>query len=198
MIRIHSKRSRPMQMLRLLSFRAILLSALSLAYLIQMSGSNTVQARQIEQISTSLKFRKKVPKPGDPFSITIIPKEKSFIFLFYIDDKDRAVSLYPGQAANYEIISRDDPLVVDSITNNAIKINTKKGKLITVAIRFSKQGRKVKELVLKKSDFSKEKPLKHRLSLTGNQLIERLEFMRADYPRIFHYLVEDAPQAMPQ
>ncbi len=169
----------------------------SALFLLSFSLIGPASARTSEAITTVVKTGKTRPKPGDPFSMTIVPREKSFVFLFYVDDRDHAFSLYPGQSANYSIISREDPLTVDSITNNTIKVDSKKGKLISVAVLYGKDGRKIKDLVLKNSDFNNKKPVKHSLSLTGKALIERLEFMRADHPRILHYLVEDAPQAMP-
>lgn len=147
-------------------------------------------------IATRFKIKKKPIRKGDPFSVTITPREKSFIFLFYVDAEDRAVSLYPGKTENFEIISPDDPLEVTSITNNSIKIDDKQGKIITVAVRFSAEGKKVKGKVLKPTDFSKEKPYQHMLDIKGQDLIERLEFMRADHPRDIHILVEEAPKAV--
>lgn len=176
----------------------ILLFALSVFIDLPAHAAPAAKARQApaKPIATRFKLKKKPIKKGDPFSVSVTPREKSFIFLFYVDADDRAVSLYPGKTESFEIISPEDPLEVSSITDNTIKIDSKQGKIITVAVRYSAEGKKVKGQVLKATDFSEEKPYKHALAIKGKDLIERLEFMRADHPRDVHILVQDAPKAV--
>ena len=134
-------------------------------------------------------------KLGDVFSVRIKPRTSSFIYVFYVDHKNEAHALYPGKVANRFPVQPDRPLTVSKMTQGVLTIDRHQGKLITVAVEDSREGRRIRDFVLSEEDFMYMNPYSRRLDISGTQLMDRFQLLKDDHSGTFHYRVENAPRA---
>lgn len=163
--------------------------------LVVMTTMSSAYAQEDSFISTLWNKSANEYKIGDRFSFKVIPKLKSYIYVFYIDHKDHLLALYPGQVLNRQSFTKESPLTVSSITKGVLKIDSHRGYLLTVAIKDDVTGRKIRDFVLGHEDFNLLAPFDPHLDITGKQLIDRFKMLKADHPQQFHFMVEEAPRA---
>lgn len=135
-------------------------------------------------------------KYGEKFSFKIVPKLDSFVYVFYIDQSDGTIQVYPGKPQNNEIVTKENPLEIKRVLNEVMRVNGQKGKLITVAVVSARHSKQIKDSVLSEEDFDMLKLKVHpKLDIKGSQLLKRFRLLKTEYPNKFHYLVENAPRS---
>jgi len=133
---------------------------------------------------------------GDRFSITLATKKKCYAYLFYLDEYDQAMAIFPSRHQGNNVIGKNTPLAVENVSSNLMHVDTTPGRLLIVSIADGERGREIKEKFLKDRDWdSDRKPIHHWLRLSGKDLIKKLQLMRASDPDVVYFSVEDAPRA---
>lgn len=158
-------------------------------------SDQSASANRESFISTVWNKAAKEYRLGDVFSVRIKPRASSFIYVFYVDHKNQAHALYPGKVANKFPVQPDRPLTVSKMTKGVLTIDRHQGKLITVAVEESREGRRIRDFVLSEEDFMYMNPYSHKLDISGSQLMDRFQLLKDDHPNTFHYRVENAPRA---
>ncbi len=134
---------------------------------------------------------------GDHFSITLRSKRNCFAYLFYIDESDETLSLYPARFQHNNIIGANQTLPVDGVEDRNLQVDGTKGKIVLVSINADGKGAEIKRRFLQYNDWATDKmPKNHCLTISGSDLLGRLEQMRRDNPDIVYYAVDDAPRAV--
>ena len=136
-------------------------------------------------------------KYGDLFTITIVPKTKSYVYLFYVDDKDSVLALFPACDQENNIVSPEKPLKIDSIGNCCFRVDSSDGKIVVVSVEQSEGGKPLREKVLSKKDWIDTTNTTSKLRISGRQLLARLNTLSKKHANYICHSVEDAPKAAP-
>lgn len=132
---------------------------------------------------------------GDPFSITLKARQKCFAYIFYINETDESMSLYPSRYQGNNIVGIEKPVFIDNVENHLMKVDSSHGRLLLVSIADGAGGRQIKRQLLKDEDWSDKWPTDHCLTISGSQLLDRLVSLRSKHPDLIYYSMENAPRA---
>lgn len=131
---------------------------------------------------------------GDQFSILVTTKRKCHAYVFYVDDEDSIISLYPSRGQGNNIIAAGTPLQIGTVENNAMLVDETVGKIILVSITAD-GGEEANKLLLRKNDWIAGLPNNHCLGISGKELLNRIEQIKATHPDVVDYSVDPAPRA---
>jgi len=134
---------------------------------------------------------------GDQFSLTIVPKEKCYCYLFYTCKLRSSISLYPSRNQGLNTISPSAPLPISTLGRYSLTVDDDpSGKLVVLSIRDGARGKWIKDKVLSASDWDQtEEPKDHWLKLSETALLDRIKQLKAEYPSDVYYSIETAPTA---
>ncbi|MBX9668040.1 MAG: DUF4384 domain-containing protein [Candidatus Obscuribacterales bacterium] len=133
---------------------------------------------------------------GDHFSITLRSKKNCFAYLFYIDESDETLSLYPARSQHNNVIGANKTLPVEGVADHNMQVDGTKGKLVLVSIDVDGKGSEIKRRFLQDNDWAIGRaPKNHCLTISGTDLLARLEQLRKENPNSVYYSVDDAPRA---
>jgi hypothetical protein len=133
---------------------------------------------------------------GDRFTITLKAKKKCFAYLFYITDQDESLALFPARNQSSNVIGTESPLPIENVDSNMMQVDHTPGRLVLLSIAEGKEGQQIRKQVLQHTDWqSDRKPMDHWLTLSGTQLMKKLEALKNAHPNVVHYTIEDAPRA---
>lgn len=131
---------------------------------------------------------------GDPFTIAVTTDRKSYTYVFYIDDKDNTLSLYPSKDQGNNVIAAKTPLQIGSVSNNSMHVDDTKGQIVLVSIA-AVGGEEANKAFLNENDWTAGEPADHRLRILGLELLNRLKHLKAEFPGLVGYEIQDAPCA---
>ncbi len=134
---------------------------------------------------------------GDLFSITIVPKSKSYVYLFYIDDKDSVLALFPACNQKDNLVVPEKPLKIDSLADCCFRVDSRDGKIVVVLVEESEGGKALKDKVLSTKDWMDMSNTTSKLKVTGRQLLARVNSLSKKHANYISHVVEDAPKATP-
>jgi len=120
---------------------------------------------------------------GEDVSISMVPRSDCYLYLFWIDDKDHVVMLYPPYSVP-ALVKAGESRVVDRIGTAVIKANPEKAKLRLVALNSD-------EKLLKESDFGDTDKAANPLSLK-----EALKIKGAALQQLIQNYIEKDPGAL--
>lgn len=137
-------------------------------------------------------------RTGDALAMTIGPPVSSFkLYLFYIDEKDNAVCIYPSKTELRSHQSASQPKWISSVGDNKMYVNAKDGKFVLVSVNENAAAEVTKQLLFE-SDWSAAFPVGHSLNVSGSELLARIERLQQRDPRAIAKSVEDAPKGTTQ
>lgn len=134
-------------------------------------------------------------RTGDTLALTIGPPAASYkLFLFYIDDHDNAIAIYPSRSELRSHRGSSDPKAISSVGDNKMYVNAKDGKFVLVSLNDSEDAATSPEQVLSESDWSSAFPVGHALRVSGRELLARIERLQQNDPQSIAQRIEDAPK----
>lgn len=194
----------------------VFLSAFSLS--ISSNLSLAKDSSQNEEIKTDLTFKARKDqrkrlidtiwnKPqhqyryGDQFTVTLVPHQKSYVYLFYISHDDKVMAIYPSRMSHKHTPGCHEPMEISTIKSAraeyALRVDSTPGKMISAAIKDSEQGKLLRDRLIGQSDWAFTEPQEHTLKMSGDELLERLKELSSENSEDFFYSIEDAPKAEP-
>lgn len=133
---------------------------------------------------------------GDRFTITLTAKQRCYAYLFYITDNDESLALFPARNQGNNFLQANLPMAIENVESNMMQVDTTPGRLVLLSITDSKEGSDIRQQLLKANDWeAARKPTNHWLTISGKQLVKKLETLKAAYPNSVGYTVEEAPRA---
>ncbi len=140
-------------------------------------------------------------KYGDQFTITLVPKQKSFVYLFYISHDDKVMAIYPSRMSHKHTPGCHEPMEISTIKSStreyALRVDSTPGKMVSAAIIDNEQGKLLRDKLINTADWAAIEPLEHTLKLSGDELLERLKQLYVQNSEEVFYSIEDAPKAKP-
>lgn len=153
-------------------------------------------ATAVPAVAPEIKFDKALNeyRIGDTLALTIGPPAESYkLFLFYIDEEDNAIAIYPSRSELQSHRGCSAPKSIASVGDNKMYVNAKDGKFVLVSVNDREAGA-VSEQVLSESDWSSAFPSGHALNLSGRDLLSRIERLQQSDPQSIAQRIEDAPK----
>lgn len=153
-------------------------------------------AATVQALAPKIRFDKarNEYRTGDTLALTIGPPSASYkLFLFYIDEMDNVIAIYPSRAELESHQGSFAPKVIASVGDNKMYVNAKDGKFVLVSVSDCDAGT-LPEQVLSESDWSSAFPSGHALNLTGRELLARIERLQQVVPQSIAQRIEDAPK----
>ncbi len=140
-------------------------------------------------------------KYGDQFTVTLVPRQKSFVYLFYISNDDKVMAIYPSRMVHKHTAGSHEPMEISTIKSSkreyALRVDSTPGKMVSAAIKDNEQGKLLKEQLISHADWAAIEPQEHTLKLSGHELLERLKGL-SDKSSDLYFSIEDAPKAQPE
>ena len=136
-------------------------------------------------------------KYGDRFSITIVPRKKAYVYLFYVDEEDHVTNIYPSCHQESNIVTPEEPLKIETIANYALRVDSSKGKIVAVSVKDSERSEKFRQqLQVIRGEGRKQAQMSlDGLKISGNSLINNLSKLSESNPKDICFNVEDAPRS---
>lgn len=140
-------------------------------------------------------------KYGDQFTITLVPKQKSFVYLFYISHDDKVMAIYPSRMTHKHTPGSHEPMEISTIKSSkceyALRVDATPGRMVSAAIVDNEQGKLLRDRLINAADWAAIEPLEHTLKLSGDELLSRLKELSTQNGEAVFYSIEDAPKAKP-
>lgn len=140
-------------------------------------------------------------KYGDQFTVTLVPHQKSYIYLFYISHDDKVMAIYPSRMSHKHTQGCHEPMEISTIKSAraeyALRVDSTPGKMVSAAIKDSEQGKLLRDKLIGQTDWAATEPLEHTLKMSGDELLERMKELSSENSDDFFYSIEDAPKAEP-
>ncbi len=140
-------------------------------------------------------------KYGDQFTITLVPKQKSFVYLFYISHDDKVMAIYPSRMTHKHTPGAHEPMEISTIKSSkceyALRVDSTPGRMVSAAIKDNEQGKLLRDKLINAADWAAIEPLEHTLKLSGDELLLRLKELSVQNSDEVFYSIEDAPKAKP-
>lgn len=127
---------------------------------------------------------------GDLFSVKVSPNKDSYVYVFYVNDQDKVISLYPTRYQD-NFVARNQLLEVKEVNSHRLMVDCKQGKLITVSLLRKNLTNKI----INDTDWTEGLPEGHSLGFTGAELKERVKKLRTEHDKLVSYTEEQAPCA---
>ncbi len=161
--------------------------------------SQSVSHARVESVVPHLYFNKPVDDYhfGDLVSVTIAPaQEMQKLFLFYIDDRNNVLSIYPSRTQQVENISQ--PVEISRIGQNSMFVNRNDGRFVLIALSDHSGAHVNASEILQESDWSAEFPEDHALGISATTLMQRLDRLQSVEPNKLSVVVQEAPRCSTQ
>ena len=140
-------------------------------------------------------------KYGDQFTITLVPHQKSYVYLFYISHDDKVMAIYPSRMTHKHTQGCHEPMEISTIKSAraeyALRVDSTPGKMVSCAIKDSEQGKLLRDKLINQTDWAATEPLEHTLKMSGDELIHRLKELSSENSNEVFYSIEEAPKAEP-
>lgn len=127
---------------------------------------------------------------GDLFSVKVSPNRDSYVYVFYVNDQDKVISLFPTRYQE-NFVPRNQVLEVKDVNSHRLMVDCKAGKLITVSLL----RKDLKNNILRDTDWTEGLPEGHSLGFTGKELRERVKKLSGASAKLISYTEEQAPCA---
>lgn len=138
---------------------------------------------------------------GDQFTITLVPHQKSYIYLFYISHDDKVMAIYPSRMTHKHTPGCHEPMEISTLKSAraeyALRVDSTPGKMVSAAIKDSEHGKLLRDKLINQADWAFKEPLEHTLNISGDQLILRLKELSNENSNDVFYSIEEAPKAEP-
>lgn len=138
---------------------------------------------------------------GDQFTITLVPHQKSYIYLFYISHDDKVMAIYPSRMTHKHTPGCHEPLEISTIKSAraeyALRVDSTPGKMVSAAIKESEHGKLLRDRLINHTDWAAIEPLEHTLKMSGDELLSRLKELSSENGDEVFYSIEEAPKAQP-
>lgn len=133
---------------------------------------------------------------GDRFTITLTARRKCFAYLFYITENDESLALFPSRNQENNAMNADSHLSIETVSKNMMQVDTTPGRLVLLSVADGRESQSVRKKLLRHSDWQTTRtPANHCLTLSGKQLVKKLEALKKAHPNVVSFSVEDAPRA---
>lgn len=138
-------------------------------------------------------------KYGDQFTITLVPHQKSYVYLFYISHDDKVMAIYPSRMSHKHTPGCLEPMEISTIKSDraeyALRVDSTPGRMVSAAIKDSEHTKQLRDKLINQTDWAATEPLEHTLKLSGNELLERLKNLSSQNGEDVFYSIEEAPKA---
>lgn len=128
---------------------------------------------------------------GDLFSIKVRPNRDSYIYVFYVNEQDKVIALYPTRYQPDNLVPRNQLLEIKDVNSHRLMVDRKQGKLITVSVL----RKDLKNGVVRDTDWTEGLPERHGLGFTGAELRERVKKLQTEHANLISFTEERAPCA---
>jgi hypothetical protein len=126
------------------------------------NGRWNIAEPEIQPVDVSFNKPPHEYTPQDSVSITLLPRSNCYLYLFYVDNTDHVMKLYPPYGEQ-SFVQAGSSRTVERFGSSSLKADSQKGKLFLVALNSP-------DSPLRDWDYADRNPADSPLKLTGKEL----------------------------